>query len=122
MIDIEFKEKFPFLSGVEYREKEYVCIIQNADEKLISFYDFEAIRTPAEKEIFLKFGDTWWWESNRILPINIFIGKDMSHFRYCLRTVVRKDVEVVFGPITSLNNIIKKRIKRRQISLVKKVT
>jgi len=122
MVNLEFKEKFPFLSGVWYRDTEYICIIQNSDDKLISFYDFNNIRTPAEKELFLHFGDEWWWASNRILPINIFIGKDMSHFRYCMRTIVRKDVEISFGPVTSLNDLIKKRIKRRQISLVKKVT
>lgn len=120
MVDLEFQEKFPFLSGLTYKELEYICIIQNSDDKIVSFYDFERIRTPAEKEVFLQFGDTWWWESNRLLPINIFIGKEMSHFRYCMRTVVRKDVEIQFGPVTSLNNIIQKRIKRRQISLVKK--
>ena len=31
-----------------------------------------------------------------------------------------KDVEVVFGPMTSMQNVIRKRIKRRQISLVNK--
>ena len=122
MVDLEFKNKFPFLSGIYYRDEEYICIIQNSDEKIISFYNYEAIRSPEEKEIFLEFGDTWWWESNRLLPINIFIGKEMSYFRYCMRTVVCKDVEIIFGPVTSLNNLIKKRIKRRQISLVKKVT
>lgn len=120
MVDLEFKEKFPFLSGLYYKDREYICIIQNSDDKIVSFYDYESIRTPQEKEIFLHFGDTWWWESNRLLPINIFIGKEMSHYRYCMRTVVRKDVEIIFGPVTSLNNLITKRIKRRQISLVKK--
>ena len=113
----EFQEKFPFLSGITYHDIEYICIIQNSDDKQISFYDFEKIRTPPEKELFLEFGDTWWSESNRKLPLNIFIGKDMSHFRYCIRTVIKKDSIITFGPITSLSNIIQKRIKRRQISI-----
>lgn len=111
---------FPFLSGIEYQGKEYVCIIQNSDEKIISFYDIEVIKSDLDRQVFLEYGDNWWWESNRLLPINIFIGKDMSHFRYCLRTVSKKDVSVTFGPCTSLNNVIRKRIKRRQISLIKK--
>ena len=32
-----------------------------------------------------------------------------------------KDIEVLFGPMTSLQNLIKKRIKRRGIQLVRKV-
>lgn len=118
---IEETNNFPFLSGIVYQGKEFVCIIQNSDEKILSFYDFEIIKTPQEKDLFLRYGDNWWWESNRLLPINIFIGKEMVRFRYCLRTVIKKDVSITFGPCTSLNNIIKKRIKRRQISLIKKM-
>ena len=117
----EFIEKFPFLTSIEYRDTSIVCIIQNSDDKIISYYDFNAIRSKEEKELFLKYGSDWWWESSRIIPINVFIGKDMARFRGCLRTAIRKDVEIEFGPVTSLNNIIQKRIKRRQISLVKKV-
>lgn len=116
----ELQENFPFLSGLTYRQNEYVGIIQNSDDKIISFYDFNTIRTTDEQKDFITLGEEWWWESNRKLPINIFLGDEMSSFRYCLRTVVVKDVEILFGPVTSLNNIITKRIKRRQIQLVRK--
>lgn len=116
----DLKENFPFLSGLTYRQDQYIGIIQNSDDKIISFYDFNNIRTPEEQKIFIALGEEWWWESNRKLPINIFLGEEMIIFRYCLRTVIVKDVEILFGPVTSLNNIIKKRIKRRQIQLVRK--
>ena len=122
MINIdEIKEKFPFLSGLRCQTVEYIGIIQNSDDKIISFYDYETIRTPEEKAIFLQLGDTWWWESNRILPINIFLRGQMQDFRYCLKTVINKDVDIMFGSVTSLNNIMRKRIKKRQIQLIKKV-
>ena len=117
----EIQDKFPFLSCVKYQETEYVCIIQNTDNKIISFYDFEAIRSADDKQLFLDCGDVWWWESNRMLPINIFLPQEMRHFRTCLKTLSTKDVDVVFGPVTSLNNLIRKRIKKRQIQLVKKI-
>jgi hypothetical protein len=121
MINLEeIKEKFPFLSGLRVQTHEYIGIIQNSDDKIISFYDYESIRSPEEKIIFLEHGETWWWESNRLLPINIFLQGQMQQFRYCMKTVVNKDVEIMFGSITSLNNIMKKRIKKRQIQLVRK--
>lgn len=121
MIDIEeIKDKFPFLSGIRVQNQEYIGIIQNSDDKIISFYDYESIKTPEEKKIFLEHGETWWWESNRVLPINIFLQGQMIPFRYCLKTIINKDVEVFFGSMTSLNNIIKRRIKKRQIQLIKK--
>jgi len=114
------KEKFPFLSGLRCQNHEYIGIIQNSDDKIISFYDYESIRSPEEKLLFLELGETWWWESNRLLPINIFLQGQMQQFRYCMKTVVNKDVEIMFGSVTSLNNIMKKRIKKRQIQLIRR--
>ena len=115
------EEDFPFLSGLTVGEQEYVGIIQNQDNQVTSFYDFDMINTPEEKETFLELGDIWWWESSRMLPINIFLQHDFVQFRYCLKTFINKDIEVMFGPVTSLQNILQKRIKRRQIQLVQKV-
>ena len=117
----DIQDEFPFLSGLIFRGIEYVGIIQNADDKIISFYDYEAIRTDDDKKAFITMGDTWWWESNRLIPINIFLRGEMEKFRYCLKTVIQKDTEVIFGPITSLDSIYKKRIKRRQIQLIRKL-
>lgn len=121
MIDFdEIKDKFPFISGIKCQSHEYIGIIQNSDDKIISFYDYESIHTAQEKAIFLEQGEIWWWESNRLLPINIFLQGQMNQFRYCLKTVVNKDIEIMFGSVTSLNNIMKKRIKKRQIQLVRR--
>ena len=118
-IDV-IQEKFPFLSGVRKGENDFICIIQNADDKIMSFYDFQAIVDEDERKLFLEFGEIWWWESNRQLPINIFLQGEMEVFKYALRTINLKDVDILFGPVTSLNDLFKKRIKRRQIQLVKK--
>jgi hypothetical protein len=113
-------EKFPFLTGLRVQSREFIGIVQNSDEKIISFYNYDSIRTTEERLLFLEHGETWWWESNRLLPINIFMQGQMTPFRYCLKTAVNKDIEVLFGPMTSLNNIMKKRIKKRQIQLIRK--
>lgn len=116
----QIQDKFPFLSGVRKGENEFICIIQNADDKIMSFYDFDSIVDTHERKLFLEFGEIWWWESNRQLPINIFLQGQMDSFKHCLRTINLKDVDIIFGPVTSLNDLFKKRIKRRQIQLVKK--
>ena len=116
----EIKDKFPFISGLRCQTHEYIGIVQNSDDKIISFYDYEAIRSPEEKVLFLELGEIWWWESNRLLPINIFLQGQMLPFRYCMKTIVNKDIEVMFGSLTSLNNIMKKRIKKRQIQLIRR--
>jgi len=117
----EIKEKFPFLSLLKYNDQEFIGIIQNSSDKIISFYDYNSIITSDQKKLFLEHGDCWWNESNRLLPINIFLRGEMRGFRYCIKTVINKDVEIIFGPVTSLTNIMRKRIKKRQIQLVRKI-
>ena len=117
----ELQEKFPFLTGIEFNGTEYVGIVQNRDAQIISFYDIERCRNNDERRLMLEHADLWWWESNRLLPIDVFLFKEMQDFRQCLRTFVLKETEVLFGPVTSMQNILKKRIKRRTVQLVKKV-
>ena len=74
------------------------------------------------KKKILEYGDMWWWESKeRQLPIDIFLNHEMKEFIPYLSTFfVMKDVEIIFGPMTSLQNLIKKGIKRRGVQLVRK--
>jgi hypothetical protein len=74
-----------------------------------------------ERKFFLEMGDTWWWESNRKIPINIFLKKEMIVFRPFIKTFNAKDVDLLFGPIVNLSDIAEKRVKRKSIQLVKSV-
>ena len=114
------EERYPFLTGIKYGDNEYIGIVINHDNSILTFYDLEKIPNQELKKLFLELGDTWWWESNRQLPIDVFLHIEMRPFRPYLRTFVMKDVEVLFGPMTSLQNLIRKRIKRRGVQLVRK--
>jgi hypothetical protein len=116
------QENFPFISVINHVDKEYVGIIINQDAAITSIYDYTAIKTEDEKRKFLELGEVWWWESNRQIPINIFLLRDIVQFRYAIRNFSTKDVKLMFGPCTSLNDIIVKRIKRKSITLVRKAT
>lgn len=118
----ELAKKFPFLSLGKYNDSEYLGIIQNSSQKLVSMYLYDMIPSADLKKKFLYYGDLWWWESNREIPINLFInfmGYNFSVFKPYLKTFIAKEFELILGPITSLSNINKKRIKRRSIQLVK---
>jgi hypothetical protein len=114
------RDKFPFLSLIRKGDLEYVGIIQNEDANVISFYDYGKLILQQEKIHFLKCGETWWHESNRKLPINIFLKGDFRYFRSTLVTLNAKDVEIQEGPTVRLLDISKKRVKRRTIQLVRK--
>ena len=116
------RDKFPFLSLIRKGDLEFVGIVQNQDNNVISFYDYGRLMNPQDKMRYLKCGEIWWYESNRKLPINIFLKGDFRYFRTTLVTLNSKDVVIVEGPTVKLSDISKKRIKRRTIQLVRKPT
>lgn len=114
-------EEFPFLCLCSAGGEELIGIIQNYTQNLASIYVYNMLKTTEDKKLFLEFGEEWWWNSNRQLPINIVIGAEFKNVRYCLRTYNMKDFELIHGEPVSLQNIITKRIKRRQIQLIQKL-
>jgi hypothetical protein len=120
MLTKDIQENFPFLSVVTYGGNEFIGIIINQDSTVTSMYVYTDLRTPDEQKSFLELGETWWWESNRMIPINIFLKNDMDPFRYSIVTMNSKDVRVTLGPCVNLNELAVKRVKRKSIQLVKR--
>jgi hypothetical protein len=113
--------KYPFLTVCRYADEEHVGIIQNRDGIITSLYDFGSLPTLQHKELFLLLGESWWWESNRSIPINIFLRSDWDVFKPYTKTFTNKTLEILSGPCTSLSEIAHKKRKRRSITLVRKV-
>ena len=125
MIQNEFfkklSENHPFITICSYANQDYVGIVQNRDDIVTTIYDYGAIIDNEVKEKFLELGDVWWWESNRLIPINLFLKDDWLPFKPYLRTFTNKSLIVVHGPTCSMNELSKRRSKRRSITLVKRM-
>ena len=117
----QFQENFPFISCVKSNDKEYVGIVINFDDYVTSIYDLSMIVGEDHRRIFLEMGEVWWWESNRKIPINIFLKKEMQLFRPFIKTFNSKDIELLFGPTVNLSEIAEKRVKRKSIQLIRSV-
>jgi len=114
-------EKYPFITLCSYASAEYVGIIQNRDDSVTTIYDFGSVVDQQDKMLFLELANQWWWESNRSIPINIFLRQDWDKFRFTLRTFSNKDLEVLHGPVCSLMDIARKKSKRKSITLVRRL-
>ena len=114
-------DQYPFLSYLTYGGNEYIGIIQNIDDVITSIYDYAVLKTDVQKLMYLELGETWWWESNRLIPINVFLKEDWTPFRNVVKTMNSKDVQIKYGPHVSLREIAAKRSKRRSITLVRKL-
>ena len=116
----DIEQKFPFLSVVAYGGNEYVGIIVNQDVTVTTKYLYTKLKTSAHKELLIELGEIWWWESNRMIPINIFLRKEIQDISYSLMTMNTKDVKVIVGPCVNLNNLTIKRIKRKSVQVMRK--
>ena len=114
-------EKYPFITLCVYATTEYVGIIQNQDDAITTIYDFGSIQDLEIKRQFLELANIWWWDSNRSVPINIFLKGDWDIFKPYLRTFINKDLEVLHGPVCSLSDMGRKKSKRKSITLVRRV-
>jgi hypothetical protein len=114
-------EKYPFITLCVYASTEYVGIIQNRDDAITTIYDFGSIQDPESKRLFVELANVWWWESNRSIPINIFLKSEWDPFKIYLKTFVNKDLEIIHGPACSLIDMARKKSKRKSITLVRRL-
>jgi hypothetical protein len=125
MIQNEFfkklSENHPFITVCSYANQDYVGIVQNRDEMVTTIYDYGSILDPIIKEKFLELGEIWWWESNRLIPINLFLKQEWTMFKPYIRTFNNKSLVVIHGPVCSMAELSKRRSKRRSITLVKRL-
>ena len=117
----ELLENYPFLCYIKYTHSDYVGIVQNYDGDIVSMYAFNKLKTEEHKIKFLEQAEIWWWESNRKIPINIFLKHSWKDFRYCLITLNVKDIKQQQGHVVSIAEIADKRTKRRVVQLVRKL-
>jgi hypothetical protein len=102
-------------------DQDYLGIIGNSDPQIVSMYIYSMLAEEQLKKLYLKLGDEWWWETNRQIPINVAIKDRWSVFRPLLKTFIAKDFLIVAGPKVSLDQIAGKRVKRRQITLIRNI-
>ncbi len=117
----KLSDNHPFITICTYAQQDYVGIIQNRDDIVTTMYDYGAIASTDLRTKFLELGDIWWWESNRAIPINLFLKEEWIIFKPFLRTFNNKSLEIVHGPVVSMTDFTKKRTKRRSITLVKRM-
>ena len=116
----DFLERYPFFALIRYGEQEYVCIIQNQDSDVTTIYDYRSLKTEDHRLDFIALAEQWWWESNRMIPINIFLKDDWIKFRYAVKTLLSKEVTVMAGHTVRLADLAAKRTKRKMVQLVRK--
>ena len=116
------QQRWPFLTEIRYLNKDYTGIVQNADNAMIHMYVIDQTMSIQQKKETIQCGELYWWGSNRLIPINVFLRDRFKPFKSCLKTFIRKEVTVLSGPMPSLDTLMNKRGKKRTVQLVKSPT
>jgi hypothetical protein len=116
----ELLDLYPFLSFGTLQDRPYLGVVQNCDAQLISIYVLTDIPTGDLRKAFLNACSDWWWGSNRQVPINIFLKERFLPFRAYLKHFSRKDFNLEAGPVVSLQETIARRVRKRQITLIRR--
>ena len=119
--DLTILDKFPFLSYITYNDTSYLGIISNSDDLLTTVYIFSELDNEEMKHLFLALGYEWIWKTKREFPINIVLNQKWSIIKGTKKTFNTKVLKVEKGPSITLDTSISKRIKRKQINLIKKI-
>lgn len=111
-------QKLPYLTVVKYFDEEYIGIVGNSDSSTTSFYPILETMNEKTIKIFCELGKTWWWETNRKLPISVALKKQWKIFQPYIINFVTKDLEYIQGrPLVSIEDVFVKKTKRRHIYL-----
>lgn len=117
----KLNESHPFITVCNYANQDFIGIIQNRDDAVTTMYDYGSIVEPELRELFLDLGDQWWWGSNRLVPIHLFLKQEWAVFRPYIRTFSTKNLVILHGPACSMADLIKRKTKRKSITLVRKL-
>ena len=111
------RSPLPFITIVKFNDQEYIGIMQVSSKQFTSMFVLNDIEDSSDKKGLLKLGEKWWWQSNRNIPITLFMPEELEPYKKYMRTFQTKELEIIEGPVVTINALPSKRIKRRNTSL-----
>lgn len=110
-------KEIPFLAEIKLNKtgEKFIGIILNQTKKYTGMYVInkpDKAMTHEQLMKFIELGNIWWTESNRMLPITLFLKRDFDEYKSFMVNFDNHMIAEIKGHITSLSNITNKRIKR----------
>lgn len=85
-------------------------IIMNQTLKLTGIYDFSKM-TSNDKDTIMELGKIWWEESNRQIPINVFLFEEFLPYDKYMVNYKNQYIEEINGHVVQLYKIIPTKIE-----------
>lgn len=110
---------YPFVTVIEHDDVIYYGIIKIKSKQYVTLYCFDSMNEILQEDLLL-LANNWWWQSNRTIPISLFMQEEMERFEPFTKRFDTPTIRVLSGPLISLSDLPTKRIKRRNIALKKR--
>lgn len=110
---------YPFVTVIEHDGMIYYGIIKIKSKQYTTIYCFHKMDISEQSEL-VELANSWWLQSNRTIPICLFIREEMEKFEEYTMRFNTDSIKFISGPIISLSDLPTKRIKRRNVALKKK--
>lgn len=116
---MNMNNQLPYITIIEHNGNIYYGIIKIKSKQYITLYCLNDMSNEVISTI-LEHAKQWWWQSNRSIPISLFMREEMEDFEEFTRRWNTDSVKHISGPMISLSDLPIKRIKRRNVTLKKK--
>ncbi len=110
---------YPFVTVIEHDAVIFYGIIKIKSKQYTTLYCFQEMDESHQEDLLLLAND-WWWQSNRTIPICLFMQEQIEKYEKYTKRFNTDQIIVHSGPVISLSDLRTKRIKRRNIVLKKK--
>lgn len=109
----------PYVTVLEHNGEKYYGIIKIKSKQYSTLYCFH-LMDEGQLEELLELAYVWWHQSNRTIPMCIYMQEEMEKYEDYTKRFNTESVTFVSGPVISLSDLPTKRIKRRNVALKKR--
>lgn len=119
MSEQSYNKTPPFVTIIRHNDILHYGVVKIKSKQYTTMYCFSKMDHQVQLKL-IEYANQWWWQSNRSIPISLFMQEEMEEFEDYTHRFNTDQVVIVSGPSISLSELPTKRIKRRNITLKKK--
>lgn len=120
--NVHASQNYIFLSLVEYKKKEYLCIINELDDKECCVVIFDDIQNAYRSNALLSIAIHWYYSSSEKYPFVVEIAKAglIDVYSEHIKTFTTSNISRIVGKSFSFGLNIKPKLKKRKIIPIQK--
>lgn len=120
--NVHASQNYIFLSLVEYKKKEYLCIINELDDKECCVVIFDDIQNHQKSNTLLSVAIRWYYSSSEKYPFVVEIAKAglIDIYSEHIKTFTTSNISRIVGKSFSFGLNIKPKLKKRKIIPIQK--